>query len=1104
MQHLSTAVRCLTVFVFLLIATSASAQSLAQPLSSALNPDGSINASISGSFDPTGYRMTQGANGAPLFVRSEQPSVGGCVDNWDTNFVQSGFNDNVNVIVSDGAGKLYFGGDFTSVQGIAANRVAVWDGVTWSALGTGTTGEINAIAVDGSNVYVGGNFFSAGGVVSRNIAKWNGTAWSAMGAGLGGGTHVVEAIAVYGGAVYVGGSFNIADGSPANGLVKWDGSAFSAGGTQGQVNVLAVNNGSLYIGGFINVISDTTLNSLVKWDGTTYTGFGLTSNSDIGVIGFNGSDMYAGGTVRTATLNTNVAKWSAGTWTPLGSSLNGVPRAFAFLGSDVYVGGTFERTGGVGVGNGVLKYNGSQWSAIGNGTEFGEVNAIYANGNTFLVGGQFDQAGDVGARNIATLTDGTTWAATFNGTGPDNSVRAITVSGTDVYIGGTFRSVGSVGAHRIAKWNTATNTWSALGTGLSGFTSENSSISAIAVSGNKVYAGGSFSNIGGVFTSNIAVWNGTAWTAMGTGVNGTVQVILAKGDDIYVGGNFTTAGGVAANRVAKWNGTAWSGLNSVNLPSTVVSMAFMGNDLYVGIPTTTVANPFYFSKYDGTNWTGLGGDLGDRGVSSVAVIGTDVYVGGGFVNAGAITVNRVAKWNGSSWSALGGGLPSPGGSQISGVELAVSGNDLIAIGDFTIAGGGPADRIAKWNGSAWVGLGTGTDAVANVVTSAGGDIFIGGSFVRVGCDQSANLARWRETTWTGAMNTDWHTASNWGGSVPGASAGVTIQASNATISSANVSVGSLIVAGGRTVAIAAGRTLTVNGNLDLANGFLTGPGTVVVNGDLTINSGDISNLASLSISGSLYLNSGNITGTGPVSMTDCRVTALVGGSSASYITSPFTRCVGGAGTFRFPVGTGTVYAPVELSNVTGSGNITVEPKSGAYAGAATGLPANRLQRWWNLTNAGGITQADLAFTYVDGDVVGNESRYRVYRINGGAATQLTTTPNTALNRATVAGVTSFAAFTLAEGTPFPLTLSGRVTTASGRGGWGVIVALTDDQNVTRYTMTNPFGYYRFPNVLTYKTYVLQVMHKKFTFTTPLRTVDFDELTPGQNFQSTDH
>ncbi len=1071
-------------------------------VSTILNPDGSVMPNISGSFDPRGYRMAYGPGGEPRFVTDAESNPLGCGDAWDTTFIPNGASNKVNAIVSDGAGNLYFAGSFTSVQGVPANGIAKWDGMAWTALGSGLNGTVNSIGILGNDVYVGGAFGLAGGNAAKNVAKWNGSSWSALGAGLGGGTHVVEAVVAFGGNVYFGGNFNIADGSPANGFVGWDGSSyFTLGpGLSGQVYTMAVSGGNLYAGGFVGIVGDLTTGGLLKWDGVSWSGFGLTaSNTTVRSIGFRGTEIFVGGTISAPGVGGHIARYNGATWTSLGSfSNNPIVRAIAFLGTDIYAGGTFERTGGVGIGNGILKHDGSQWSALGSGTELGNhaVNAIYVSGNTLYLGGDFQLAGGIGARNLATLTNGTTWAAAFPGTGLDAAANAIAVSGTDVYVGGTFISAGPVTANRIARWNGITNTWSPLGIGISG------SISAIAVAGGKVYAGGNFSTIGGISASNIAVWNGTNWSALGTGVNATVSVIIAQGDDIYVGGSFTTAGGVPANRVAKWNGTSWSGLNSSILPTTVTGMAFMGTDLYVGTGTTTAANPAYFSKYDGTNWTALGADLGDRGVSSLAVVGSDVYVAGGFTSAGAITVNRVAKWNGSSWSALGGGLPSATG-QPGFIKLAVSGPDLIAIGDFTVAGGGPADRIAKWNGSSWAGLGTGLNANGSSVTSAGGDIFVGGSFTMAGCNASPYFARWRETLWTGSANTDWHTAANWGNSsVPPANASVTILSGDSSITSADVTANTLIVTGGRTLTVGAGRTLTVTGYLDLSNGFLAGPGTLVVN-DLRLNTGSVTGLASITVGGNLYLNGGNISSAGPVTVTACRPGALVGGSGASFVQASLTRCVNSSGLYRFPVGTGAIYAPIELSAVVGSSTFTVEPKSGPYSGPASGLPANRLQRWWQLTN-GGITQADLVFNYSDAEVVGTESRYRAYRIGGGPVAQLPSTINTATNRVTVAGVSAFSPWTLAEGTPVPLTMSGRATGASGRGAPRVIVTLTDDQGNTVYTVTNPFGYYRFMNVLTFRLYTVRVNSKKHTFPVPERLVEFDEFSPSVNFTSTDH
>src|SRR5687768_2785884 len=69
-------------------------------LSTILKADGSVNPNATGSFDPTGYRLTHGPNGEPRFV-SESQSHGGCTpDSWDTSFTTNGVDNDVNVIVS--------------------------------------------------------------------------------------------------------------------------------------------------------------------------------------------------------------------------------------------------------------------------------------------------------------------------------------------------------------------------------------------------------------------------------------------------------------------------------------------------------------------------------------------------------------------------------------------------------------------------------------------------------------------------------------------------------------------------------------------------------------------------------------------------------------------------------------------------------------------------------------------------------------------------------------------------------------------------------------------------------------------------------------------
>ncbi|HEX6124446.1 MAG TPA: carboxypeptidase-like regulatory domain-containing protein [Pyrinomonadaceae bacterium] len=1075
-------------FVTFVFALSTAAQSISQPvasLSSVLNADGSIDLGVSGSFDPRGYRLGFGENGAPRFVNDSSPAGGCTPDSWDTNFTINGANGTIHAIVSDGAGNVYVGGDFLGLNNVRTQGIAKWDGTSWSALGSGIGGRVQGIAISGTDVYVGGSFTTAGGVTANNVAKWNGSSWSALGAGMGiPAVQGVLSIAVSGTDVYVGGDFNLSGGFPSF-IARWDGVSWSGVGVgmNGSVRTIAVFGGEVYAGGFFSMAGGAPAAGFAKWDGVSWSPVASGAGSSINEIRVVGTDLYAGG-------NNGVAKWNGSTWSNIGPSFTA--RALAVSGTEIYAGGSFTTISGTTV-NRVARWSGTQWSAMGTGIggvlATTQVNAVGISGSTVFVGGEFQTAGSLPARNIAKWT-AESWSA-FDGTGVDNNVTALAVSGTDVYVGGNFSIAGTVTGNRIAKWNGST--WSTLGTGIPGAV-----INAIAVSGNNVYVGGFFSNAGGQNANNIARWNGSSWSQLGSGVSGPVFVITIAGEDIYVGGSFSSAGGVAANNIAKWNGTAWSGMNS-GIVSAVTAIVPSGSDLYVGASTTTVDSPNYFLKYDGTTWTPLGTGMIGGGVSSIAILGTDIFVAGGFTAVGGISANRIAKWNGTSWSALGGGLPTSTGFGSNQVKIALSGSDLIAVGDFSIAGGGPGDRVARWNGSAWVPLGSGLNAAASAISVGGGEVYVGGTFTTAGCNYSPFFARWRETVWTGMTNTDWHTGPNWGsGSVPLPNSGVTIASSNASITAADVIVGNLIVTGGRALTVAAGRTLTVTGNLEIANGSLINQGTLVINGDLILNGGDITTVNQISVGRNLYLNGGKISGGGRVSVLSCLRTAIAGGGVTSFVESPLDRCVNSSGVFRFPVGTGTTYAPIELANISGTGLFLVEPKSGAYSDPVTGLSNNRLLRWWNLTN-GGIAQADVTFNYGNADIVGQEHRYRAFRISGGSATQMPTVLNQALNRVTVNGVTSFSPWTLAEGQPTPLTLFGRVTTPNGRGARGVLVTLTDGAGNVRYAITNPFGYYRFTDVLTFNVYTVQVMSKEFRFTTPQRSVDFDEFTTSVNF-----
>jgi hypothetical protein len=355
---------------------------------------------------------------------------------------------------------------------------------TWSSLGTGSSngvnGVVNALAVVGNEVFVGGEFTSAGGVSANYVARFNTltNTWSSLGNGV---NNWVYALAVSGNEVYVGGYFTSAGGVSANYVARFNtqtntwsslGNGVS-GGFSPVVFALAVSGNEVYVGGRFTLAGWASANNVARFNTLT------------------------------------------NTWSSLGTgSQNGVNDrvlALAVVGNEVVVGGVFTSAGGVSA-NYVARFNTltNTWSSLGNGVSFGGVEALAVVGNEVYVGGSFTQAGGVSANCVArfnTLTN--TWSTLVtgsqNGVG-GGGVYALAVVGNEVYVGGNFTSAGGVSANRVARFNTLTNTWSALGTGSS------------------------------------------------NGVNGTVYALAVVGNEVVVGGEFTSAGEVSANRVARFNG----------------------------------------------------------------------------------------------------------------------------------------------------------------------------------------------------------------------------------------------------------------------------------------------------------------------------------------------------------------------------------------------------------------------------------------------------------------------------------------------------------------------------------------------------------------------
>jgi hypothetical protein len=487
--------------------------------------------------------------------------------------------------------------------------------------------------------------------------------------------------------------------------------------------------------------------------------------------------------------------------------VDGVVEAIALSGANLYIGGNFSSIGPVSANN-IAKWDGGAWSALGSGIGLAgngvnsTVNALAVSGNNLYVGGSFSTAYDdegvnVPANHIA-LWNGSAWSAlgSGGGNGVSDVVEALALSGANLYVGGFFvlANVGAasqVAANGIALWNGSA--WSTLGSG--GGNGVNGTVAALVLSGtNSLYVGGSFTtaNVGAaspVTANHVALWNGSAWSALGSGggngVSDRVNALALNGSSLYVGGAFTTTNlgavsPVAASHVARWNGatSVWSPLGSGGgngVDGDVYALAVNGSSFYVGgafsvanVGAASPATATHIAFWSGSAWSALGsgGNGVDSPVYALALGGGNLYVGGSFKNANAggaspVAANGIALWNGA-WSSLNASIGFGADSSVR--ALALSGGNLYVGGSFRTvyngATGLQANFVAMWNGNLWSPLGSDAGPTGNGVNStvfalavSGSSLFVGGFFTTaynsLATQVNANrVARWDGATWS--------------------------------------------------------------------------------------------------------------------------------------------------------------------------------------------------------------------------------------------------------------------------------------------------------------------------------------------------------------------
>jgi hypothetical protein len=581
----------------------------------------------------------------------------------------------------DGAGpqqpQVIVGGDLWFAGAVGVNKVARWDGASWSAMGAGVSYDVYALASwdpDGAGpqppqLISAGRYQFGNGSLS-SVMRWTGTAWQSLGTGTDNAVYALTTWDPDGDGpqnplLVAAGVFGTAGGVTVNRIAAWDGAAWHALGTGMDGWAESISDVTswdpdgpgplpprLVAAGYFTVAGGVTVKNIAQWDGVAWSplGAGLGVGADYHVEHVTTWDPDGAGPLPERLVASGyffasgeraverLAWWDGTLWQPMFAGLNVVPNVIGSWDADgpgpeaavlLAGGGQLDGTG-----NELKSWNGTAWVALGASTT-GNAHAL------------------------------TVWDP--DGSGPQRSQPVLT---------GSFESIGAVRVDNAARWDGSQ--WQPMGLGTNG------TIVSLAQwdpdgagpAAARMVAAGDLTALGGTVTNRVSNWNGSAWEPMSSGMNGGVGTLVSWDPDgpgaaaplLVAGGAFSAAGGVPATGIAKWDGAAWS--------------AF-GAGIDPGVTAVTTWDP------DGN---------GPQAPWLVAAE-TRHFVG-------ADLLQRVFRWDGSSWQVMGASFPStllrlahvdPDGDGPAGDELYAS---IAASSQF-----GTGGVVVRWNGSAWVQVG---------------------------------------------------------------------------------------------------------------------------------------------------------------------------------------------------------------------------------------------------------------------------------------------------------------------------------------------------------------------------------------------------------------
>jgi hypothetical protein len=537
--------------------------------------------------------------------------------------------------------RLYVGGSLQAAGDVAVQNVACWDGTSWSAVGDGVPFRVRAMTVFRSRLVVAGD--AASPDARGGILEWNGTSWQPLAEGVAGTTAAagIQALLPLGDSLYAGGNFAQAGLQPVRNVARWDGTQWhpvGEGPRGAGVSSLASIGTQVAAGAA----------ELSIWDGTSWNALAAadlvslsnpvslaSSTSDLMALGFSRNPV-AGGPQTVVLVRDDGVEIQG-----LGSRNLGLPEmnALAASSSGVVLGGAF-RPRDVQLWECLARWDGRTWNSLNRGLNYPPTGlrvrllSVAASNDEILAGGVFPFVGTNQVNNIAQW-DGSQWLPL--GDGVLSVVTAVAWLGD--------RVVAATETAGILIWDG--HAWHSLGL------SPLLRYQALAVSSNEVFAAG-ITSAGSTSPGVIVRWDGRTWTEMATNLQSQVLCLYHDGQRLYAGGRFTQIQGVASRGIAAWDGTRWAPVAGGLPPDSALSPADQvraitsdgtGRLFVGGTFIHTASGATNVARIDGASWHALGSGVEGYPVTAMAWWNGELLIGGAFHRTGGKSSLALGLWH---------------------------------------------------------------------------------------------------------------------------------------------------------------------------------------------------------------------------------------------------------------------------------------------------------------------------------------------------------------------------------------------------------------------------------------------------------------------------